>query len=78
MFFVFEIMDDICVTMFVISWQGAVISGMVLLQVAILTGYTPTNLDTINTQTNGQVPRVDNDGLTIVLYINQVTSHSVS
>jgi CD109 antigen len=55
------------------SWLGDVESGMVLLEFTLLTGYTCTNWDTLETQANGNLKRKENNGEKIVLYYNELT-----
>jgi A-macroglobulin receptor binding domain len=47
-------------------------SGMAVLELNQLTGFTATNLDTIKDQSNGTVMRIENDGEKVVLYFNEV------
>jgi len=55
------------------SWTGSVVSGMCLLEVNILTGYQVTNLDTLKTQSNGSVARIESDKEKIVLYFDELS-----
>jgi CD109 antigen len=55
------------------SWLRERESGMVVLEFSLLTGYAATNLDTLKTQTNGNLMLIENDKQKINLYFNEFT-----